>query len=34
MALSTKATGAVALDLTDSYGQFNILRHSGTGVVH
>lgn len=31
---STKATGAVALDLTDSYGQFNILRHSGTGVVH
>jgi hypothetical protein len=31
---STKATGAIALDLTDSYGQFNVLRHSGTGVVH
>jgi hypothetical protein len=31
---STKASGAIALDLTDSYGQFNILRHSGTGVVH
>ena len=31
---STKATGAIALDLNDSYGQFNILRHSGSGVVH
>lgn len=31
---STKATGAITLDLKDSYGQFNILRHSGTGVVH
>jgi hypothetical protein len=31
---STKATGVVPLDLTDSYGQFNVLRHSGTGVVH
>lgn len=31
---STKATGAIALDLKDSYGQFNVLRHSGTGVVH
>ena len=31
---STKATGLIALDLNDSYGQFNIVRHSGTGVVH
>ena len=30
---TARATGAVELDLTDSYGQFNILRHSGTGVV-
>ena len=31
---TTRATGAVPLDLKDSYGQFNILRHSGGGVVH
>jgi hypothetical protein len=31
---STKATGAIRLDLNDTYGQFNRLRHSGTGVVH
>jgi hypothetical protein len=31
---STKATGAIPLDLKDSYGQFNVLRHSGSGVVH
>ena len=31
---STKATGSIELDLDDSYGQFNLLRHSGTGVVH
>ena len=31
---STMATGAIALDLKDSYGQFNILRHSGTGAAH
>ena len=31
---STKATGAIELDLNDSYGQFNILRHSSSGVVH
>jgi hypothetical protein len=31
---TTKATGLIPLDLTDTYGQFNILRHSGTGVVH
>jgi hypothetical protein len=30
---STKATGPIELDLNDSYGQFNIIRHSGTGVV-
>jgi hypothetical protein len=30
---STKAMGAILLDLKDSYGQFNVLRHSGTGVV-
>jgi hypothetical protein len=32
---SAKATtGTIELDLDDSYGQFNVLRHSGTGVVH
>ena len=31
---STKAAGPIALELEDTYGQFNILRHSGTGVVH
>jgi hypothetical protein len=31
---STKATGPIGLDLNDTYGQFNIIRHSGTGVVH
>ncbi len=30
---STKATGAMELDLRDCYGQFNVLRHSGGGVV-
>jgi len=30
---STKATGAIQLDLNDSYGQFNMLRHSRHGVV-
>ncbi len=30
---STKATGSIELDLRDSYGQFNVLRHSGSGVV-
>jgi hypothetical protein len=30
---TTRASGAIALDLNDTYGQFNILRHSGTGVV-
>jgi hypothetical protein len=31
---STKASGLIELDLNDTYGQFNIVRHSGTGVVH
>jgi len=31
---STKASGLIPLELEDTYGQFNILRHSGTGVVH
>ena len=26
--------GSISLDLNDSYGQFNLLRHSGSGVVH
>lgn len=30
---STKASGTIALDLNDSYGQFNVIRHSGTGVI-
>jgi hypothetical protein len=30
---STKAAGPIELDLTDSYGQFNIVRHSGSGIV-
>ena len=30
---STKATGAVPLDLDDSYGQFNMLRFNRHGVV-
>jgi hypothetical protein len=31
---TTRSSGAVPLDLRDSYGQFNLLRHSGHGVVH
>ena len=31
---SVKTTAAIALDLADSYGQFNRLRHSRHGVVH
>lgn len=31
---SSKSSGPIVLDLKDSYGQFNIVRHSGTGVVH
>lgn len=31
---TTRTTGAIKLDLKDCYGQFNVLRHSGRGVVH
>jgi hypothetical protein len=31
---TTRGSGAVPLDLRDTYGQFNLLRHSGHGVVH
>jgi hypothetical protein len=30
---STKASGLIELDLSDTYGQFNLIRHSGTGVI-
>lgn len=30
---TTQARAAIHLDLKDSYGQFNLLRHSGSGVV-
>jgi hypothetical protein len=30
---STVASGLIPLDLDDTYGQFNIIRHSGSGVV-
>ena len=30
---STKAVGTIALDLEDTYGQFNLVRHSGAGVI-
>ena len=31
---TTTCKGAIQLDLKDTYGQFNRLRHSGKGVVH
>lgn len=31
---STRASQPIELDLKDTYGQFNLVRHSGTGVVH
>ncbi|MCG8368066.1 MAG: DUF1326 domain-containing protein [Pseudanabaenales cyanobacterium] len=31
---TTQAKAAISLDLKETYGQFNILRHSGSGVVH
>jgi hypothetical protein len=31
---TTTSTGAITLDLKDTYGQFNVLRHSRHGVVH
>jgi hypothetical protein len=30
---TTRGTGAIKLELTDSYGQFNVTRHTGAGVV-
>jgi hypothetical protein len=30
---TTKASGAITLELNDTYGQFSVLRHSGAGVV-
>lgn len=30
---STKATGPIELDLSDSYGQFAVIRHTGRGLV-
>ena len=30
---SSRASAAITLDLTDSYGQFNVIRHTGQGVV-
>lgn len=30
---STRASGPIILDLDDTYGQFNRIRHSGSGVV-
>ena len=31
---TTRGTAAIKLDLKNTYGQFNYLRHSGRGVVH
>lgn len=31
---STSASGAIGLELEDSYGQWSVLRHSGSGVMH
>ena len=30
---TARATGAIALDLDDTYGQWNVLRHTGSGLV-
>ena len=30
---STRGTGAIALDLKDSYGQFNRMHTSGKGLI-
>ncbi len=30
---TTRARAAIELDLTDSYGQFNLLHHTATGVA-
>jgi len=31
---SSRSPGPIALNLDGSYGQFNVIRHSGNGVVH
>ncbi len=31
---TTTSTAAIKLDSKETYGQFNVLRHSGRGVVH
>jgi hypothetical protein len=31
---SSRTTGVIAMELDDTYGQFNIVRHTGHGVVH
>jgi hypothetical protein len=31
---TTRARGRITLDLKDTYGQFNLLDHSGRGIVH
>jgi hypothetical protein len=31
---SCKSSGPITLDLDGTYGQFNMIRHSGNGVVH
>jgi hypothetical protein len=31
---ATRCSGPIHLDLNGTYGQFNILKHSGAGVVH
>lgn len=30
---TTRASGVISLELDNTYGQFNVLRHSGSGVV-
>ncbi len=30
----TGSESTVELNLTDSYGQWNVLKHSGSGIVH
>lgn len=30
---SSRATGEIRLDITDRYGQFNVIRHTGKGLV-
>jgi hypothetical protein len=32
-AASTRSTGAIDLDLSESYGQFAVTRHTGRGLI-